>query len=347
MKGYLQISPDSSQIESKVIDWMRLPLAVLVVFVHVPRQSGNLPKWIWSDAISSMAVPLFFVLSGFLYFYNIAHPEKPQEWYLPKTISRLKSIAIPYLFWALLPTSFFCIRKIVGMLIHWHGPDMLIEGLSQMNFYHIHWESGNGGPEQMQLWFLRNLLIIITFTPLCIFLKQIKYSSLPLLFIASIFNIWIPVPGFSANSTFFFAIGAWCAIHRVSIFQVSKNLFYPSIVRSVIGIILLYFHIIPLIVFNVIAMPMYIYGMWLLFSKESIKPIPTLTNATMFIYLTHGYIVEEPKIWELAHRFLPYNRFGELVGYFTIPLLAIIALIAFHWVLRKSILQTMSFICGR
>lgn len=165
MKECLQITPDNFQIESKVFNWMRFPLAVLVVFVHVPRQAGNLTEWIWSDTIASMAVPLFFVLSGFLYFYNIDHIEKPQEWYLRKTISRLKSIVFPYLFWVLLPALIFCIRKIVGMLIHWHGPDMLIEGLSQMNFYHILWEAGNGGPEQMQLWFLRNLLIINIFTP--------------------------------------------------------------------------------------------------------------------------------------------------------------------------------------
>ena len=75
------------------------------------------------------------------------------------------SLGIPYLFWALLPVMIFVVRKCVGMLIHWHGPSMLYKGLSMMNFYHILWEAGSGGPENMPLWFIRNLLILSVFTP--------------------------------------------------------------------------------------------------------------------------------------------------------------------------------------
>ena len=165
MKECIAFNRENFQIESKVINWMRFPLAVLVVFVHVPRTNGNLIEWVWSDAIASMAVPLFFVLSGYLYFANIPQDSSPKDWYWRKTKSRLVSLGIPYFFWTLLPVIIFCIRKIVGMVIHHHGPELLIEGLSNMNFYAILWEAGNGGPENMVLWFLRNLLIISTFTP--------------------------------------------------------------------------------------------------------------------------------------------------------------------------------------
>ena len=75
MKDNLQITTADFNVESKVIELMRFPLAVLVVFVHTPRQTGILIEWIWSDAIASMAVPVFFVLSGFLYFHNINQPQ--------------------------------------------------------------------------------------------------------------------------------------------------------------------------------------------------------------------------------------------------------------------------------
>ena len=165
MKKNIKINAESFQTESMVISWMRLPLAMLVVFVHVPRTDGNLTEWICSDVIAGMAVPLFFVISGYLYFINLEENASPQEWYWRKTKSRLTSLGIPYIFWALLPVIVFSIRKIVGMVIHMHGPAMLIEGLSGMNFYHILWEKGNGGPENMLLWFIRNLLIISIFTP--------------------------------------------------------------------------------------------------------------------------------------------------------------------------------------
>lgn len=348
MKYNLQISTENFQIESRVIEWMRFPLAVLVVFVHVPRQTGNIIEWMLSDAIASMAVPIFFILSGFLYFINIDFPTKPQKWYIQKTMSRLKSIAIPYLFWAMLPIIIFSIRKIVGMIIHWHGPEMLIEGLSKLNFYHILWESGNGGPEYLPLWFLRDLLILCILTPLLsLFIKYFKYTSLLILLIASIFNIWIPIPGFSATSSLFFSIGAWCAIHRVSMFQICKHLFYPSIVLSIICIILLYFKIIPLVIYNVITIPTCMYGMWLFCIKKSISSTPILTSATMFIYLAHGYLIATPQVWDLTHQIFPSNMIGELIGYFIIPTITILLLVFIHWILRKIAPQTMNIICGR
>lgn len=348
MKENIKISSESFPIESKVIDWMRFPLAVLVVYVHTPRQADNLVEWIWSDAIASMAVPLFFVLSGFLYFLNVGDVNKPQAWYGKKTLSRIKSIAIPYVFWALLPVLVFCIRKIVGMVIHMHGPGLLIEGLTGINFYELLWDSGNGMPQYMQLWFLRDLFVLFLFTPIIgLFVKYAKYSSLPILLAANILNIWIPIPGFSASGTLFFAMGAWCAIHKVSMFKSCKYAFYPSMALALITMVLLRLHYIPLVVFNVCAVPLYMYGMWLIFSKESIKPMPIQTSSTMFIYVAHGYIVENKHVWAMVHNVLPDNMCGELLGYFTIPLLAIIVLVAFHWILSKIAPKTMQIICGR
>ncbi len=164
-KESIEQSADSLRLDSFLIDWMRFPLAVLVVFIHVPRSQGYFIQWLCSDVICSMAVPLFFVISGYLYFINITDLNSPKEWYVRKSISRIKSILIPYVFWALLPILIFALKKVVGMIIHQHGHEMLFDGLSRMNFYHILWEAGNGGPEDMSLWFLRNLLIVSLFTP--------------------------------------------------------------------------------------------------------------------------------------------------------------------------------------
>lgn len=68
MKEYLKTTPESFKIESKVIEWMRFPLVILVAFVHVPHKAENIIEWLWSDTIASMAVPLFFIISGFYIF---------------------------------------------------------------------------------------------------------------------------------------------------------------------------------------------------------------------------------------------------------------------------------------
>lgn len=315
--------------------------------MHVPRQSGNLIEWLCSDVIASMAVPLFFVLSGYLYFQNIKEDSFPSDWYWKKTKSRFMSLGIPYLFWALLPVMIFVVRKCVGMLIHWHGPEMLLDGVKNMNFYHILWETGNGGPENLPLWFLRNLLIICIFTPpIWIFLKHLQVSSIPLLLAASLLNIWLPIPGFSATSTLFFSLGAWCAIHRFSIFAICQKLFIFSLILTPISIILMYFNHIPLTIFNIIAIPLFLHCAWLIFKNS--KHAPTIiATSPMFLYLTHCYIVENHQVWEIIHKVLPETYIGELCGYFLVPSIAIAIIVSINWLLRKTAPKLMILICGR
>lgn len=347
MRNTLEFNSENFQIESKVISWMRFPLAMLVVFVHVPRTEGNLIEWVCSDAIASMAVPLFFVLSGFLYFINIDTESSPRDWYWRKTKSRLMSLGIPYLFWTLLPVLIFCIRKIVGMVIHHHGPGLLIDGLADMNFYAILWEAGNGGPENMVLWFIRDLITLSICTPfIWYFIKYCKWSSLVLILVASIFKIWIPAPGFSATSTLFYSIGAWCAIHRTSLFGICKQLFIPSVILTPIAIVLLKMGYIPLAVFNVVGIPLFVHTSYLLFNNQAKAP-EIFATCSMFIYLTHCYIVESPKVWRLVHSIIPAAGFGEIVGYFFVPLMAIAILVPLNWILRKIAPKTMRLICGR
>jgi hypothetical protein len=344
MKEDLKISDKNFSIESKIINWMRFPLACLVVFVHIPTYSAdNIIEWLCSGVVASMAVPLFFILSGYLYFINIDEKATPIDWYWRKTKSRLKSLGIPYLFWALLPVMY----KLVGMLIHWHGPELLIADLSQLNLYHILWDINNSGPEYTVLWFIRNLLIISICSPIIwFFVKHLKYCILPILIALSILNIWIPFPGFSANSTLFFAIGAWCAIHRTSLFSICKLLFIPSVILTPIAIILLRLDCIPLVVFNVICIPLYVHGAWLLFHNKPEAPI-IISSSPMFLYLAHCLIIESPSVWRVAYNILPTNGVGELIAYFSIPLVTIVVLILLNWLLRKIAPKSMQLICGR
>ena len=199
----------------------------------------------------------------------------------------------------------------------------------------------------MLLWFIRNLLIISIFTPpLYCFLKYLKYSSLPLLLSASIVNVWIPLPGFSAACTLVYAIGAWCAIHRISLFSICKVLFIPSIILTPISIVLLKMGYISLVVYNVVAIPLFVHSFYMLFNNRAKAP-EIFTTCSMFIYLTHCYIIESPKVWSWVHRITPDNSWGELAGYFFVPLSAIAILIPLNWILRYLAPKTMRILLGR
>jgi|GEM_PF-6436059 len=177
-------------------------------------------------------------------------------------------------------------------------------------------------------------------------MKYLKYSSLPILLLASFFNIWIDIPGFSATTTLFFGIGAYCAIHHISLIKISKMLFIPSLIFSLICVLLLFYNFIPLLVFNIVGLPMFIYLFYLLTHNNGSCP-KVLSGSSMFIYVAHGYIVESPNVWGIVNRILPSNIIGNLVGYLLVPAFAITILVLLNFVLRKFVPHTMSIICGR
>lgn len=101
-------------MQSRVIDTMRFPLAAMVVLLH-SQQIGtdyNLPNWtnmsgediftavniFFSHALCHVAVPVFFVISGYLFFYGIKKFDG--KIYFDKLKKRSRFI-IPYLLWNL------------------------------------------------------------------------------------------------------------------------------------------------------------------------------------------------------------------------------------------------------
>ena len=66
------------------------------------------------------------------------------------------------------------------------------------------------------LWFMRDLMVVSLCAPLLRYILQRKWwiISLPLMALAHIANIEIPISGFNVEAFFYFSIGATLAIHR-------------------------------------------------------------------------------------------------------------------------------------
>ena len=79
-------SIDNEELQSKTISFLRFPLIVGVVFIHSMfksvifngvdvMQTGSFPfyttiAYLFSEILARIAVPLFFFISGFLFFYK-------------------------------------------------------------------------------------------------------------------------------------------------------------------------------------------------------------------------------------------------------------------------------------
>ena len=176
----------SSQLVTDSITLLRFPLIVAIVFIHtfiagqpnidgkVNVEYGQYPIYDLLDHIvriclAEVAVPLFFVISGFLFFYQC---DFSRETYYNKLRKRIHSLLIPYMIWNTLylffvmivqqlqPSSTSLDRKLVMdysvidiLDSYWHF-DGVIRGYDPIC-----------GP----LWFIRDLMIVNICSPIVYF----------------------------------------------------------------------------------------------------------------------------------------------------------------------------------
>lgn len=127
-----------------------------------------------SGKIGRCAVPLFFAISGYLFFL---HTEAGIEAIWQKMRKRVKTLFVPYLIACLFLPLFYVIMEMVpgtGRFINSENfSDNLQLPLVEL-IYYLYFDSGSGSPCAFHLWFLRDLIIIVAISPL---LYWIRYSK--------------------------------------------------------------------------------------------------------------------------------------------------------------------------
>ena len=101
---------------SKKLSIISFFLIILVVLLHAQMLSlssgvNKIIQTIITQEITRIAVPLFFSISGFLFFRNYKTPFN--VFYIKKLNSRIRSILIPYLL-----TSIHALRNGGSLLLH-------------------------------------------------------------------------------------------------------------------------------------------------------------------------------------------------------------------------------------
>lgn len=169
--------------------------------------------------MGSICVPLYFVISGFLFFYNGQVLTK--EWYLNKIKSRSFSLLIPYLLWCTIALIVFAINHSVS------GIDVIKGYTIGVSFSDM-----NGGATSVwdgPLWFVRNLFALMLISPVIhVFLKYKKFSAavLGLLFVAWL-GMVSPMEHGVFISLLFFSIGGWLGLRQQPI-TVKWEGWYPA-----------------------------------------------------------------------------------------------------------------------
>ena len=211
-----------------VIRQLRFPMIVLVTFPHSYGEvtegfSLLISEWntygflklLVSQTLVKVSVPVFFIMSGFLFFANV------EKWslnvYKSKIIRRMKTLLIPYLIWNLLMAVKL---KTISWNIFWIF--WCPAGIQTDWFGQEQWMTA---PANMPLWFLRDLIVVSLLTPIIYILVR-KFGSwlMALLTILYLSGICAFIPGLSAYAVYFFTFGAFFSIRKMNLIESARRL---------------------------------------------------------------------------------------------------------------------------
>lgn len=240
-------------LQSRVVDRLRLPLTVMVVFIHsfVSYPVGDASyiglmiyegvRIFFSHVVTYIAVPVFFLVSGYYFFYGSGGSMMKD--YGSKWSRRVSSLLGPYLLWNLAYIIFVVVIHASRIFVS--GTDDMTslyswftEWIHGADFLSLFWDSNRwdsrfdwlggriamSGPVLYPLWYMRDLLVMVALAPLIYWLV----NRIGRYFIVALFFLYISGLSFfsvpALSTLFFFSLGAFLAINDETI--VSRFMLY-------------------------------------------------------------------------------------------------------------------------
>lgn len=346
---------------------MRFPLIVAVVFIHsnpgdivFNGQSAvvnyNLSvyegiRYFISGIVARVAVPAFFFISGFLFF--IKTDCFNTDIYVEKLKKRGRTLLFPYLCWNLLVVLMsYCVQIAFSNWIS--GNNLLIADYTWKNWLQAFWNgnSGENMPVNYPLWFIRDLMVVIVFSPIVYWgIKRLQSIFVLMLGALWFFNLWIDVTGFSIVAFFFFSYGAYWGINKTNFVKAYNRLFPHSlwvyIILAVCNFLFReydwcsYIHKTGIL----IGLSMFVSLTAYCLKKQIWKVNPYLTNSSFFIYVYHalplGYLVS--LCIKIIH---PNTDLCIILIYLLCPTIIILLGLWIYRILNKLFPKTIVLITG-
>ena len=314
------MSTDWTKTESETIDWLRPVMAFMVICLHVQLfyvdEHWSMDNGFFSifviylcRTVCPVAVPSFFFISGYLFFKGM------KEWngdiWKQKMIKRIKTLLIPFVLWNLIALIAYPITRYVGSILKGIPSESLIEVIQDRGFLRLFWattlfEGSVGQPMNTPLWFVRDLMVVLVFTPAIHWLIRktglIVISVLGLLFLV---DIWIPVPGFGVKATFFFAWGALYSIQGRTFIESFIKVKTPLTVLFLVGLASIPFiwdidrqaFFLAVRFFIIIELFFFFNLAFDLMKKGRIRVNKRLSSGSFFVYCSHMVLIASGVMW--------------------------------------------------
>ncbi len=294
---------DRAKLLSNVIKFLKFPLAVLVVILHSdlstkPFELMGLTtedltdplyatvSWFLSRYLAYAAVPIFFVISGFLLFHNVQVYDR--NTYFEKLNKRCKSLLIPYFSWNVIYLFLYWGVGQKNMILS-EIPNLFDNSLSPLSFIVIVFVKPLDGP----LWFIRNLFAMVVLSPILYYMIKRTKFLVPLSLLVLTQMVHSPI----IESFLWFSFGVSSAVHKFDFLYFCHKWLGVCLCITVLSVIL------DFILYPQINM--HITGYFSIFKIMTVlgigylcvKRFPSLSDNTILnecsftIYAYHGFAV--------------------------------------------------------
>ena len=324
---------------------LRFILALLVVYIHIDNDcpyafSQLTGGGIWtmsyygsniiiSQTIARLAVPIFFVMSGYLFFRNMHNMTLIT--YTAKLRNRVNTLIIPYFIWNILAALFLMYIK------HQETPNNL-SGFLYWLFVK---------PANFPLWFVRDLIMLVVISPFIYFIIK-KYNPIIFVFLLLMYvccpNISVGV--ISIESFVFFSLGSAFALWNLSVAQI------PSFGRIVICLLALLLGIIMIITYG--ERNEYMFNLYLLIASialliliyhQKFKVSNILVSSSFFVFASHRLGITG--IAKSIFVFIPDLMIRQTISYLIAPIIVYVFCMVLYVFIKRISPSVAIIINGR
>lgn len=351
-----------SKYNSEKIYVLNLFLILLVLYIHSYYLeavdypvAAALQKFTGNNGLSRVAVPLFFLLSGMLFFNGVTKVEQCFQ----KQKKRVRSLLIPYLLWNIIFVLWYVVLQNIPGVGGFINSDMVgkVMGGSLFNgIRELFWT-----PVAFQLWFLRDLLFIVLLAPgLYYLIKYVKWFS-PIIAMATMellvgcgFFVAINYELYRIDGIAFFCLGAGISMYSSleqmdrwlskPIMAVTAIIYFGNAVWQVIGADFnVWYNFLTALCGCVVVWKGYD---WLASLKlfPNSKPLTPYLGYSFFIYLFHEPTINIIK--KLGLKVLGEHEWSMILLYSVNPLIMCAIAIIVAKILQKYLPLTYRLLTG-
>ncbi|TDS13792.1 acyltransferase family protein [Sphingobacterium paludis] len=346
--------------QSEAVEILRFPLMFLVIFVHmlpyeqraIPPVFGGESVYIFvseliSHHIGRIAVPFFFVFSGYFFFSKI------DNWtanlYFTQLKKRYSTLLFPYIFWNL---ALVIVIVVVNLMLEYVGraPNENYHDLRQSSLYDLFW----GYPINFPLWYIRDLMVMVVLSPIFYyFFKLLRGFGLCIIAVLYLSTLESNLPGISSTAIMYFGLGAYVSLAKVDVvnFCLRYGKLFAALALVALAVTALYTakpeneYVVR--TFVLFALPSVFLLAISLAKKSRVKRyLLMLSPAVFFIYATHTIYILGKLKGAFSRTSFAEPGWGMLMGYFLIPVLCMAVLLLFYFLLHRYLPKPLSLVTG-